>query len=364
MKKRKWKKIGLVLGAALLALSITGCSSSTSKSSSSAADSSTSSKKAATRKVKDMAGTEVTLPKKVDKVINLWSANNQVQMLLSGTDQLAGTTEINKQLPWATLVFPKLKDIPSYSPKSGGAINAEEILKADPSVVIASDENQIKTVRDAGATAAFVNFRDFKGLKETVTKTGEILGGAAPKKADKFVTYFDKNLSYVQDKLKGVTDKPKVYEIQGTSPLGTDGKTSIATEWIEAAGGENAMSDVTDQNMTNVTMEQVLQAKPDVIILGTQNAAKIKDQIENDPDWQSVPAVANKKIYTNPIGTFLWSRYSCEEALQVLWVAQLLHPDQFKDLDMKKEVQKFYKDFYDFDLTEEQAQKMLDGQNP
>ncbi len=34
----------------------------------------------------------------------------------------------------------------------------------------------------------------------------------------------------------------------------------------------------------------------------------------------------NKDVYANPLGVFLWDRYSCEEKLQVLWAAQKLSP--------------------------------------
>ena len=50
--------------------------------------------------------------------------------------------------------------------------------------------------------------------------------------------------------------------------------------------------------------------------------------------------------------------------LQVLWVAQLLHPDKFKDIDMNAEVRKFYKTFYDYDMTEDEARRMLAGLDP
>ena len=51
----------------------------------------------------------------------------------------------------------------------------------------------------------------------------------------------------------------------------------------------------------------------------------------------------NNRIYANPTGTFPWDRYSAEEALQILWAAQLFHPEQFKDLNMVEKTQAFYK---------------------
>ena len=45
-----------------------------------------------TRRIVDMGGTEVVLPKDVKTVIDLWHANNQVVLLLGGADKLVGTT--------------------------------------------------------------------------------------------------------------------------------------------------------------------------------------------------------------------------------------------------------------------------------
>ena len=48
----------------------------------------------------------------------------------------------------------------------------------------------------------------------------------------------------------------------------------------------------------------------------------------------------------------------------MLWVAQLLHPDTFQDLDMVAETRAFYKEFLDYDLTADQATLILAGKEP
>ena len=83
-----------------------------------------------------------------------------------------------------------------------------------------------------------------------------------------------------------------------------------------------------------------------MLLLSAATAIKRKaaiDKIKGDPAWQSISAVKNNRIYANPTGTFPWDRYSAEEALQILWAAQLFHPEQFKDLNMVEKTQAFYK---------------------
>jgi iron complex transport system substrate-binding protein len=88
------------------------------------------------------------------------------------------------------------------------------------------------------------------------------------------------------------------------------------------------------------------------------------DELYSNPQWSQVNAIKNKKVYVNPMGVFLWDRYGMESALQFQWLAKMLHPDQFKDLDMVKETQNFYKTFLNYNLTADEANKILNAQNP
>jgi iron complex transport system substrate-binding protein len=325
------------------------------------------------RTITDMGNTAVELPAKVTKVIDLWHANNQVVLLLGGADTLIGTTTVIKGLPWYAKIYPRIADVKAYTlQNSTGGYNTEEILLARPDVVITSAPQDAVTLRNAGINTVMVTFRDFDGLRECVKTTAAIFGDEAVKRSEEYLKYFDNNLKRVNDRIGNLkeSEKLKVYEIRGTNPLDTDGKDSICTEWLKAAGGINAIADVANDNMTTVTMETILNAKPDVILVAVQNAAgangsqAIIEKIKKDPVWSTIPAVRNNKIYPNPVGTFLWARYSCEEALQVLWVAKTLYPDRFTDIDMVKEVQGFYKKFYNYDMSNAEAERMLAGLDP
>ena len=320
-----------------------------------------------TRIVTDMSGQDVEVPQEVRAIINLWHANNQVVLLLGGADKLVGTTQMIKDLPWFSHVYPRIADVQAYALQSGsGNFNTEEILAADPDVVITSSADDAGVLRNAGITTVMTMFYDFDGLKECVRVTAQTLGGDAPARAEEFCAYFDGNLKLLSDRLSSLSDdeKIKVYEIRSQNPLQTDGKISICTQWVEAAGGVNVAAQMTDDNSSEVVLEEIIAADPEVIIVATQNAQPVIDQIKNDPAWSSIKAIQEDRIYANPVGTFLWSRYSCEEALQVLWMAKTLHPDKFTDLDMVQTVRDFYKQFYDFDMTEENAELMLQGLDP
>jgi iron complex transport system substrate-binding protein len=327
----------------------------------------------ATRVITDMGGTQVTLPATVSRVINLWHANNQVVLLLGGADTLIGTTTVIRGLPWYAKVYPRISEVKPYNLQtSAGAYNTEEILMARPDVVICSSPQDAAILRNAGINTVMVTFRDFAGLRECVKTTAAVLGGGAPARAEKYLSYLDNNIKRVRDRVGnlGEHEKLTVYEIRSANPLDTDGRISICTEWVSAAGGINAAAAITDENQATVTMEAILQANPDVIIVAVQNAAgangsaAIIEKIKNDRAWSTISAIKNNRVYANPVGTFLWARYSCEEALQVLWVAKTLYPDCFADIDLVQELRDFYQKFYSYDISVDEAGRMLDGLDP
>jgi iron complex transport system substrate-binding protein len=182
--------------------------------------------------------------------------------------------------------------------------------------------------------------------------------------ADEWTRELDGNIDYVSQKMATASgDKVKVLHIISKSALTkVDGTNCIVDEWIKLAGGVNAIQQ--EGNMIEVTMEDIVSADPDVVIIGSNGADEAVSTILSDPSWSGITAVKNQTVYANPQGVFAWDRYSGEEALQVLWAAKKLNPEVFSDLDMVAKTRDFYKKFYGFDLTEDQANLILDAKDP
>ena len=173
----------------------------------------------ATRVVKDIDGTEVTIPKDITKVADLWHANNQVVLMLGGADTLVSTTKNVQGLPWFAKVYPRIKEIPA--PVKGTDVQMEEIQKLKPQVVLASNKSQIEMARNAGIPAVRVNFADYDGLRKTVNITADVLGGKAPEIAKQYITYLDGKIKFAEDKTKNISDadRPSVLHIVGGDNL-------------------------------------------------------------------------------------------------------------------------------------------------
>ena len=74
-------------------------------------------------------------------------------------------------------------------------------------------------------------------------------------------------------------------------------------------------------------------------------------------------AVKNDQVYATPSGVFYWDM-GIQKILLVMDMARTLHTDEFKDLDMAQEVMEFYEKFFDYSLTREEAEQILNRENP
>ena len=366
---------GLALTTSLLLAALTGCgaantasSSSSAAASSSASASSSSEQKHTsffvkdngdgTKVIKDIDGKEITVPTHPERIADLWHANNQIILLLGGADKLSATTTAVKSLEWFKQVYPGIEKVDA--PVKGTDVNMEQLLADKPDVVLASSKDQISKTSVADIPSVHVEFQNFADLK----LTAEVIGtNDAIDRANKYLAYLEKNENLIKERLKDVKENPKVLHISGGSDLTkVDGSKSLIGEWMKLAGATNSLDGV--ENLKNVSIEQIIASQPDIIIIGGSDAQKGVDAIKADAAWADVPAVKNGKIIKNPVGTFNWDRYSAEEALQILWAAKQFHPEQFQDVDLVKETREFYSTFYGYNLTEDEAQRIINGEGP
>jgi len=319
----------------------------------------------ATRTLTNLDGSPLVVPTSLHRIADAWHAHNVVLAMLGAGDRIVGTVFEPTDRPWFYRIQPSMK---GAAPVFKTALNTEELVKLAPDLVFlpASDKNADK-IRSLGIPVVPLNFTDFAGLKACFVLTGEILGGTAPQRAAKYTSYLDAKLALVTGRTGNLpADKrPKVLHLTSVTPLLADGNNTIIQAWIEAAGGVNAAAGVSGLTK-EINMEQVLAWDPDVIIVSQTVGSKSIDEaaLVNDPLWKKLKAVQNGKLVRNPDGAFLWDRNSAEEALQIQWAAQLLHPDLFPELDMVKEAQGFYQDFFGYSLTVAEAQKILAAKLP
>lgn len=332
------------------------------------ADASTESGKSVT--VKDMNDREVTIEGDIDDVVltalplpSIYAITGAPIENLKGVHP-GSTSAIQNSIMGS--MYPDLVGIADNFVE-GQDINVEELLKINPDVTIywGEYENQYEALKSVNIPAVGV-FGESEGnvvatLKTWVDIMGQLFGTTG--NTDKVIDYANAALKEVNEKVSTLNDaeKPKVLYLYNHSSeqISASGSGFYGGFWIDAAGGQNVAMDI--ENFGDVNMEQIYEWDPDIIILTTFTETMPEDLLNNTisrQDWSQVSAVKSGKVYKEPLGVYRWYVPCGDTPLMVKWMAQTLHPELF-DYDMISEIKSYYKEFYDYDVTDDQARGIL-----
>lgn len=386
MRKQTWFK--KLLTVTLAAVLVTGCAggSTGGSSVSSAGDSSVSSagetnssvtdtspavSNAHTKTILDISGREVTMPADVTRVAALVHPSYETVIMLGASNQVVmtgGNGQASKG--WAHVVCPGYADIPVM--KDAVTPNMEELIGAGTQVVFYWDSHPdvMQEMEDAGMSVVVTQMdhdgintaQDFVAFKKhEIMQAGEVFGGHALDQAEKWCEDADKKVAYVTDRISSLkpSEIPTVYYVRGPGALTIHGGASYTRFLVELAGGDLVSKD-DPKLLYDTTMEQVMNWDPEYIFMGRVDNT---DLITKDPAWAPIKAVQDGNVFVNLKGVSV-ADYGTDCFLLMEQLAQKMHPELFGDLDMAKEVKDYYSQFYGYQLTDDQANRILTFQAP
>ena len=185
---------------------------------------------------------------------------------------------------------------------------------------------------------------------------GGIVGEQA--RANEMAAYIDDRLGFAESHRAEVAARG-IKVMYSTGEYGYEVKKagsvhSAALEWT----GTRNVAVLDDTNSTEVSPEQVMIWQPDVLLLSPADG--FFDLIYDDPVWAGIDAVKNKRVYEVPGKPYEWLDQppSIQTTLGVVWLGNLLYPDIY-DFDMVQETIGFFKLFWGYDLSQEEARGLL-----
>ncbi|UVK44565.1 ABC transporter substrate-binding protein [Mesorhizobium sp. AR07] len=316
------------------------------------------------RTVTDQLNRSVTVPDKVERIVVLQHQTLDLLVELGAADRIVGVLQ-----KWPSLIpgidkyAPRLKGLPM--PGDLSTVNVEEVLSLKPDVVFVTNyapPAMIDQLSKAGLAVVAISlskgegveapklnptFADddyaySEGLKNGVKLIGEIVGESA--RADKLIDYAFAKRKMVEERVGAIGDADRVRLYMANADMGTYGSGKYTGVIMKRSGGVNVAAGV--RGATKVSMEQVLAWNPQVIFV-QDRYAPVADEIRNGAAWQHIDAVTKDQIYITPEYVKPWG-YPLPEAFALgeLWMAKKLYPDRFADIDMQKEVDAYYQQFY------------------
>jgi len=303
----------------------------------------------------------ITVPWKINRIACGWNAQNSVIAMLGYGDKIVATTDMIKASPIFTKFEPTIKDAVICF-ISSGELNMEALLSVRPELAFMSIASGARRLQAMGIAVASLKANSMKNLVERALITGQILGDDAYQRARKYVDYYNENVRKVTGKISKIPQEQrvKVYHSLG-NPLMTCGSPSLVQDWMDLAGAINVAENwklikTGMMSLGNANLEQIIAADPAVIVCMRAEHAQA---INTDARWGVIRAVKDGKVYINPSGMFPWCRETSEEALQFLWLAKTIYPTHFQDVDMARETKRFYKQFYGYDLSDDDVRTFL-----
>lgn len=324
-----------------------------------------------TKIIIDQGGNEVEIPTEINRVViaSLWPLPSVYVLYQGSADKLVGMHPASKSAAENSLLMkiaPELKDVDT-SFVQGGEINAEELIKLNPDVILYSATNAkekevlLKTgIPAVGFSTAIADFNTV----ETVNKWVELLGEVfdEPDKAAGIIEYGRDVELDLAERLKDVKeeDKPRVMIIYHYKDgvFQTSGNQFFGQYWCDATGAVSVSQDIPGAGV-DLTMEQIYEWDPDMIYVTNFSPYQPEDFYANSIegfDWSPVKAVREKQVHKFPLGMYRWFPPSSDSSLCLYWMAQKNHPELFADLDLNQTIKDYYLKYYNVTLSDEEVE--------
>ncbi|MBE6888093.1 MAG: hypothetical protein E7484_06750 [Ruminococcaceae bacterium] len=338
-----------------------------------------------THTITDLLGREIKVPNEIDKIAAIAGPTYEMVFMLGAADQVvmvkSGHTD---SYPLANLTNPKLIEMAGIAANPSSTVNIEDYLAQDIDLVVYYD-NEIELKKfdavDMAAIVATKNTGLMDTLEQAQTQTIDefvttlttplrILSDAidteeAHSEYEAWAKYCEEKLKMVYERTKDIpeSERPTVYwgntwgeEIRASY--------SLKNRWYETylAGG-TLLGPEENSNFPEVTAEQLYTWDPDIILVdnhGDNPELVIKSMYRENSKWATLKAVETQELHRIPSGVFFLDKGSTTTLL-VMWMATLMQPELFSDIDMVEEIKYYYNEFYEFELTDEQAKMVIEG---
>jgi iron complex transport system substrate-binding protein len=316
--------------------------------------------------VTDMDDNKVKIPVSPRRIACLHCVSPERIMILGKGDCIALMSE---QSPWAYKLFPEIKNA-----QTAKGVTPEQMLDMKIDFVLYTPGmTKEEPYRSTGLTTvcAFsadkrpTNLDEFmENFERQITLFGDLLGPDAKARADRYNKYFEKKVKKILSITSKIDTKNRPAVYYGglhNDMFNSQGKGSVMHWNTEISGGNYLPQELTD-NHAHTTPQQVLSWDPDIIL--QSGYCDAPDAVQNNPDWKSLEAVKNGRVYRIPRGVYTWDHASGEGVLLMIYMAKIFHPDLFKDWDMIGEMKTFYAEIYGKTITDKDAERILEGLPP
>ncbi|HEP0304873.1 TPA: ABC transporter substrate-binding protein [Providencia rettgeri] len=302
-------------------------------------------------------------PENIHRVISSGPPSDLLMFTLA-PEKMVGFASISLKKGQTGLFAPQWLELPVYGRLAGrgSTLSLEQLLSYSPDLIIDTG-NIDETYRSQAEKVAKQTHVPYLliagGLKDSpqqLTQLGEILGvipqaQTLSQLAQRYIN--DATLFANQNQQKSLS----FYLARGAKGLETGAKGSIHTEAIEMLGLRNVVDIPNFHGLTTVSMEQLYQWNPDIIITQYDESIEL---MTNSALWRGLDAIANNQLLLFSGMPFGWLD-GPPGVNRLLGMRRLQsHFDKNIAANIKHDIAEFFTHFYHSSLTAQQVDLLME----
>lgn len=228
-------------------------------------------------------------------------------------------------------------------PDAGSAMdtNAEALLKLKPDVVLTwtVDTRTVKFLEHKGLPVISVYPESIAELYGAMRMQGKLFG--REKRVETVIGKMEAMFSLIRKRVAGIpaSRHKKAIYLTGKQTR-VNGRIGVTSDLFNLMGLENAGKEINDRS-AEVPLERIISWNPDLIFIWGSARYSATD-LKTNPQWRYVRAVRNGAVFKEP----KWGTWSPRLAPIALLMASQAYPERFRDMDVTKAIDKFYREVF------------------
>lgn len=330
-----------------------------------------------THVVVDHAGNQVEVPNKIERVVidQIPILSTYMAYFKGSAPHIVGYSGSFKE----TISETALKNIAPELLESSDTVyaqsdlNIEEIIKLKPDVIFynANNKEHAQILASSGipsigfATVGADSPADpIERYKQWLMLLEDVFGEKG--KMDGFIEAGDKIVIDVKNRIENIPEDKRPSSmilfklIDGVPQVSSKGV--FGDYWLQHLGVKNVAEEA--KGFAQVSFEQIYKWNPQILFINGPGLLKLnrQDVIENKVegiDFSTIQAVKDERVYNTTLGMWNWFTPNPDAPLVLAWLACNTYPEEFSDYPLETVIRDYYKNFYGYEITDEEMEGML-----
>jgi iron complex transport system substrate-binding protein len=268
--------------------------------------------------IRDFQDRATVIKSRPERIVSIGPSNTEFLFALGAGARVVGVDDFSN-FPAEALTKEKV---------GGVKVSLEKVVSLRPDLVVTVkfSDGTIEGIVSSGIPVLVI---DPQRLLD-VPRTAVLLGTAVGADGQALASDIERKLESLRGRTTTIASKPRVFhEVDASDPAKpyTVGPGSFIDELIAIAGGVNIAAG-TGSAYPQLSVEEIVRADPEVIVLGDADYGVTKEQVAARPGWSGVTAVRTGRVM--PISGDLVSRPGPRVVEAAELYAKILHPEVFR----------------------------------